>query len=88
MECWLELISVGDGLVRFAGHNSFTASGEAVVASSQLRFRSRAELTDSLSKAGLIVIQRRVGLLAILGGVAQQVDLALDLARGEGFGQA
>jgi SAM-dependent methyltransferase len=48
MECWLELVSVGDSRVRFEGHNIFTATGEVVVASSELRFRSRAELIDSL----------------------------------------
>jgi SAM-dependent methyltransferase len=55
MECWLELVSVGHGLVRFEGHNVFTATGEVLVASSELRFRSRAELTDSLVNSGFIV---------------------------------
>jgi SAM-dependent methyltransferase len=55
MECWLELVSVGDGRVRFEGHNIFTATGEVVVASSELRFRSRAELIDSLIDAGFAV---------------------------------
>src|SRR5690242_7599643 len=51
MECWLDLISVGNGRVRLAGHNIFTATGEVVVASSELRFRSLAELTASLTDA-------------------------------------
>ena len=55
MEGWLELVSVEGGLVRFEGHNVFTATGEAVVVSSELRFRSRAELTDSLTNAGFSV---------------------------------
>jgi SAM-dependent methyltransferase len=55
MECWLELSSVGNGRVRFDGHNVFTATGEIVVASSELRFRSRAELTESLTSAGFTV---------------------------------
>lgn len=55
MECWLELISVEPGRVRFEGHNIFTATGEVVVASSELRFRSRAELSDSLIAAGFAV---------------------------------
>lgn len=55
MECWLELDSVGDGRVRFSGHNVFTATGEVVVASSELRFRTRAELTDSLTSTGFTV---------------------------------
>jgi SAM-dependent methyltransferase len=57
MECWLELVSVGNGRVRFDGHNVFTTTGEVVVASSELRFRSRAELTESLITAGFTVEQ-------------------------------
>lgn len=55
MECWLELVHVGDGRVRFEGHNVFTNTGEVVVASSELRFRSQAEITDSLANAGFTV---------------------------------
>ena len=55
MECWLEVVSVGNGQVRIDGHNVFTATGEVVIASSELRFRSQAELTDSLNTAGFSV---------------------------------
>ena len=55
MECWIELVGVGDGRVRFEGHNVFAATGEVVVASSELRFRSLAELTDSLTDTGFTV---------------------------------
>ena len=55
MECWLEVVSVGNGRVRFEGHNIFTATGEVVVASSELRFRGLAEMTDSLMTAGFTV---------------------------------
>jgi SAM-dependent methyltransferase len=55
MECWLELVHVGNDRVRFAGHNVFNDTGEVVVASSELRFRSQAELTDSLIDAGFTV---------------------------------
>ena len=55
MECWLELVGMGDGRVRFEGHNIFNATGEVLVASSELRFRSQAELTDSLTNAGFVV---------------------------------
>lgn len=55
MECWLELVQVGNGRVRFEGRNIFTASGEIVIASSELRFRSQAELTASLLDAGFTV---------------------------------
>lgn len=55
VECWLELVSVDNGRVRLEGHNIFTATGEVVVASSELRFRSLAELTASLINSGFIV---------------------------------
>jgi SAM-dependent methyltransferase len=55
LECWLELVCVGNGRVVFEGHNVFTATGEVVVASSELRFRSLAELTNSLIEAGFTV---------------------------------
>jgi SAM-dependent methyltransferase len=55
MECWLELVGVENGRVRFEGHNIFSATGEVLVASSELRFRSQAELTDSLIGSGFTV---------------------------------
>ena len=55
MECWLELVSVGSGRVRIDGYNVFTATGEVVVASSELRFRTCADLTESLTSAGFTV---------------------------------
>ena len=57
MESWLEVEGVGDGRVRLAGHNVFLGTGEVVVARSELRFRSLAELTDSLTDAGFAVEQ-------------------------------
>lgn len=55
IECWLELVDVGGGRVSFERHNVFTVSGEVVVESSELRFRSLRELTDSLAAAGFTV---------------------------------
>ena len=55
MECWLELVSVGDGRVCFEGHNVFAATGEDVVVSSELRFRTLAEITESLTQAKFVV---------------------------------
>ncbi len=56
MECWLELVSVGDGRVCFEGHNIFfTATGAVVVAGSELRFRTLPELTDSLINSGFTI---------------------------------
>jgi SAM-dependent methyltransferase len=54
MECWLEVLSVGDGRVRMEGHNVFVDSGEDLVASSELRFRTSEELSTSLTEAGFI----------------------------------
>jgi SAM-dependent methyltransferase len=55
VEEWLELVSVGDGKVCFEGHNAFKETGELVVVRSELRFRSRRELTESLRRAGFAV---------------------------------
>ncbi|HUS17051.1 MAG TPA: class I SAM-dependent methyltransferase [Chloroflexia bacterium] len=55
MESWLELVSVENGRVRLAGHNVFTRTGEVLVASSELRFRSLPEITASLINAGFTV---------------------------------
>jgi SAM-dependent methyltransferase len=55
VECWVELDSVGNGRVRFSGHNVFTTTGEVVVASSELRFRTQIELTSALIEAGFLV---------------------------------
>ncbi|MBV9787285.1 MAG: class I SAM-dependent methyltransferase [Chloroflexi bacterium] len=55
MESWLDLASVGDGLVRFEAHNIFNATGEVLVVPSTLRFRSQAEITASLTDAGFSV---------------------------------
>jgi SAM-dependent methyltransferase len=55
MESWLELVQVGEDRVSFAGHNVFLSTGEVVVAQSELRFRSRDELTRTLADAGFSV---------------------------------
>lgn len=55
LEAWLELVEVADGRVRFAGHNLFGATGAALVVSSELRFRSQAQLADSLVSSGFAV---------------------------------
>lgn len=57
LTCWLELVSVENDRVRFAGHNIFTATGETLVVHSELRFRSQAELSASLTNAGFTVEQ-------------------------------
>jgi SAM-dependent methyltransferase len=57
MECWLELVSVGNGRVRLQGHNVFADTGEDLIASSELRFRTRDEITASLRHASFTVEQ-------------------------------
>jgi SAM-dependent methyltransferase len=55
MACWVELLSVDTGRVRFQGHNVFRATGEVVIVESELRFRSVTELNASLTNAGFTV---------------------------------
>jgi SAM-dependent methyltransferase len=55
VECWLEVTGVEEGRVYMVGHNSFKATGEIVTARDVLRFRSLAELTDSLIDAGFTI---------------------------------
>lgn len=55
MESWLELVSVVGERVRFEGHNVFNATGEVVVSTSELRFRSGAGLTSSLTDSGYTI---------------------------------
>ncbi|GAB4201543.1 MAG: hypothetical protein OHK0022_23690 [Roseiflexaceae bacterium] len=57
VESWLELLSVGPGRVYFQAHNRFSATGEVLTASSELRFRTLAELTASLADAGFTIEQ-------------------------------
>jgi SAM-dependent methyltransferase len=57
VESWLELVSVGNNRVSFEHHYVFTDSGEIVVASSELRFRSLTELSHSLIEVGFTVEQ-------------------------------
>jgi SAM-dependent methyltransferase len=55
MECWLELVKVENDRVRFVGHNVFKSTGEDVIASSELRFRHKAELVNSLINTGFTI---------------------------------
>ncbi len=57
LECWLDVLSVGDGRVHFVAHNVFAETGEDLMVDSQLRFRDEAELTESLRGAGFTVEQ-------------------------------
>jgi SAM-dependent methyltransferase len=55
METWLEVVRVGEGRVTFQAHNVFLSTGEDVVAVSELRFRSRVAITETLTDAGFTV---------------------------------
>lgn len=55
MASWVEVTGVEGSHVRFEGYNVFKATDEVVVAHSELRFRSREELTGSLQAAGFAV---------------------------------
>lgn len=55
MECWLDVVGVGNGRVRFEAHNVFSETGEDLVVPSELRFRTQAEITASLQAAGFTV---------------------------------
>lgn len=57
METWLDVTHVTQGRVSMLGHNVFTETGEDLVVESELRFRSRGELTASLTAAGFSVEQ-------------------------------
>lgn len=57
LECWLEVVGVEPGRVRFQGHNVFLETGEDVIAGSELRFRTLAEQRACLAAAGFAVEQ-------------------------------
>jgi SAM-dependent methyltransferase len=52
VEEWLEVKRVTPGRVAFEGHTIFSKTGEHLVVESELRFRSLAELSESLVKCG------------------------------------
>jgi SAM-dependent methyltransferase len=55
IEWWTEILEVEDDRVRTAIHYHFTRSGEELVSTNELRFRTMAELSRSLSDAGFSV---------------------------------
>ncbi|MEV4622078.1 class I SAM-dependent methyltransferase [Asanoa sp. NPDC049573] len=56
---WHEITGVGDGLVSFESTIVFEAEGTRVTSTSTLRFRTRAEIADSLARAGYRVEEVR-----------------------------
>lgn len=57
VETWLEVAGVENGRVHFQGYNFFKHTGETVVVTSTLRYRSHAEIRSSLRQAGFTVEQ-------------------------------
>jgi SAM-dependent methyltransferase len=55
VEWWTQLLEVEDDRVCYENHYLFTKSGEELVSTCELRFRTRAELSRSLSDAGFSV---------------------------------
>jgi len=55
IEHWSDVQDVRDGLVSYTNHYLFTATGEELTSSAQLRFRSEEDLTESLGDAGWYV---------------------------------
>ncbi|MDL2343376.1 class I SAM-dependent methyltransferase [Deinococcus sp. MIMF12] len=55
LEAWMTVDGVTDGRVTFTGHMQFLASGERITDRSTLRFRTEAELRQSLMAAGFAV---------------------------------
>lgn len=55
MESWLEVFSAAHGRVKMQGYNVFLSSGEMVVVDSELRFRDRDEIENSLKAIGFAV---------------------------------
>jgi SAM-dependent methyltransferase len=52
---WSEVVDVTAGIVSYENHYVFAATGEDLVSSAQLRFRTLAELTASLNDAGFAI---------------------------------
>ena len=52
---WFQDLEVDSDLVRYEIHYLFARSGEELVSHTELRFRTRAELSQSLSDAGFSV---------------------------------
>jgi SAM-dependent methyltransferase len=55
VEVWWQPLDVSDDLVRYEMHYRFSDSGEEVVSTNELRFRSEVELTEALTEAGFSV---------------------------------
>jgi SAM-dependent methyltransferase len=57
IEAWSEVDDVAEGVVSYANHYLFRATGEHIVSPTKLRFRSRAELAATLWATGFDIHQ-------------------------------
>jgi SAM-dependent methyltransferase len=55
VEQWVEVDEVRDGIVAYRNHYRFVDRAEEVVSPGRLRFRTRAELTSTLTAAGFAI---------------------------------
>ena len=55
VETWLKVVGEGNGRVHFEGHNIFKNTGEDLIVTSTLRFRSYEEISSSLRDAGFTI---------------------------------
>ena len=55
VESWLQLVSAAHGIVRFVMHCRISSSSKYHQVESELRFRTKAEISDSLTNCGLQV---------------------------------
>lgn len=55
VDTWTEVHAVRDGTVSSTNHYAFAATGEELTSPNQLRFRTEAELTETLTEAGFAV---------------------------------
>jgi SAM-dependent methyltransferase len=60
VEVWSEVHEVRGGIVSYANHYAFAATGEELVSPMKLRFRTRDELTQSLADTGF-TLERMYG---------------------------
>ena len=51
IETWTEVDDLRDGVLSYRNHYAFAATGEELVSTAQLRFRTQAELNSSLANA-------------------------------------
>jgi SAM-dependent methyltransferase len=57
IEAWSEVVEVDDGIVTYENHYKFGRTRDELIAPGRLRFRTEAEITESLADAGFAIDQ-------------------------------